>query len=100
MGKRGAHEESAGILLFLIAGELRDDRGVLECGAALHFEQARANDELEAHIGGSWVARQPEHRRAIDDAESLGFARTHVHGGHEQFACALHDGLDEVEVAV
>ena len=100
MGKRGAHEESAGILLFLVAGKLCDNRGVLERGAALHFEQARANDELEAHIGGSWVAGQTEHRRAVDDAECLGFARAHVHGGHEQFACAFHDGLDEVEVAV
>ena len=50
----------------------------------------------EAHIGGSWVAGQARHRRAIDDAEGLGFARTHVHSGHEQFACAFYDGLDEV----
>ena len=100
MGKRGAHEESAGILLFLVAGKPCDDRGVLERGAALHFEQARANDELEAHIGGSWVAGQTEHRRAVHQTERLRLARTHVHGGHVQLAQLLYDRLDEIEVAV
>ena len=66
----------------------------------MHGAQRRTDDQLEAHVGRGRVARQPEHRRAVHQTESLGLARAHVHRGHLKLAQIGHDRLDEIVVAV